>query len=213
MWIDHYGKGDHVIQVFTNDAERLKAICDLIDWVKENELVVYICETPLSCNGSPYDRKMEKAIREGRVRVISANSFYFSQGKIDHRRIMEKLDWIIESIHREGNRVGAAVGDLSWALGLRETFQELMRYEAMLHLDSPPMDIGILCQYDSRILTEEQKRMISRMHAMQLRNGQLERNHWLLCRTTSQAGVPDQRLEHHLDPDVRESERPYLSVD
>jgi hypothetical protein len=184
LWTEGYRRGDHVIQVYSSERERLRTVCEILNWIDEDDLFIYIVDDlgldSLGQLDGSMVKRIKKGIAQGRLRLMESTSFYLENGAFNLKSRMTAWATIINEIRDEGFKSLVVVGDLSWSANNPGLFSELLQYEATLSITGLPQGFTAVCQYDSRLFSQKEIDYIESVHELQLKDGNLQRNFWLV---------------------------------
>lgn len=184
-WTNTYRRGDHAIQVYFNDEERLHTISEILDWMNKDEIFYYFAhELDLDAvkeNDGHLYTKIRKAIERGRLRICDSASFYCKEGGFNE----DATRWIelIHKISQKGYSGLVVVGDLSWAAEDPDLLAKIINYEIKITMKGLPTGMTAVCQYDARRFNQKKMDVIQSIHELQLREGELQRNFWLISQS------------------------------
>ncbi|NYT12630.1 MAG: hypothetical protein GKC03_08825 [Methanomassiliicoccales archaeon] len=186
IWTEAYRRGDHAIQVYSCDKERLRTVCDILEWIDRDEILIYIVDDLgldfLNHGDSSIVRRIKEGIAQGRLRLMSATPFYLENGAFNLEVRIAEWKNILNEIQDEGYKGLVVVGDLSWSANNPGLFSEVLRYEAALSIAGLPKGFTAVCQYDSRLFSQKEIDYIESVHELQLKEGNLQRNFWLVSK-------------------------------
>jgi hypothetical protein len=184
IWTESYRKGDHAVQVYSSDIERLRTVYDILDWIDDDDLLIYLVDDAgfdsLSNGESHMIGRMREEIVQGRLRLMRATQFYLMGGAFCSESTITGWVKLLKEIQDEGYKNLVVVGDVSFSANNPGLFSEVLKYEATLTMNGFPMGFTALCQYDSRLFSQTEIDYIESVHELQLKDGNLKRNFWLV---------------------------------
>lgn len=184
-WTNTYRRGDHAIQAYFSDVERLRTISEILDWMNNEEIFYYFAHDldldVVKENDGPLYSKIRKAIERGRLRICDSASFYCKNGvfREDETRWIE----LIQYTSNKGYSGFIVVGDLSWAAEDPSLLAKVINYEIKITMKGLPKGMTAVCQYDARRFNQKKMDFIHSIHELQIREGALERNFWLISQS------------------------------
>ena len=184
IWTEAYRRGDHAIQVYSSDIERLRSVYDILDWIDDDELLIYLVDDAgldsLSNGESHMIGRIREGIVQGRLRLMRATQFYLKGDAFCSESAITGWVKLLKEIQDEGYKTLVVVGDVSWSVNHSGLFSEVLKYEATLTMGGLPIGFTALCQYDSRLFSQTEIDYIESVHELQLKDGNLKRNFWLV---------------------------------
>ena len=186
-WTEAYRRGDHAVQIYSSEKERLNAVHHILQWMKEDEVLFYFSDNfsqdSIEDGVDEIERTIKKAMESGRMRVCSSQEFYCPKGVFKVEERLKYWHKMVSDLKGKGFPSIIVVGDLSWATDDVETFSKVIRYEAQAVISGLPKGMTALCQYDARRMEQSQIDYMVSVHELQIKEGLLERNFWLIAQS------------------------------
>lgn len=162
----------------------MRTVCEILDWIHDGDLLIYIIDDLRLDSLNHVDdfiiERIREGIAQGRLRLMESTSFYLDDGAFNLEARITEWATIINEIQDEGYKGLVVIGDLSWSANNPALFSEVLRYEATLSITGLPKGFTAVCQYDSRLFSQKQIDYIESVHELHLKEGNLERNFWLV---------------------------------
>ena len=177
-------RGDHAIQVFHTEVERVRLVEEVLDWIRDDEIFIFLSVLPMSeflcqCRESLATR-IERSISSGKMVIMNSHSFYCDGGEFSCEAMLERWNDLVSEHRSNGFNGIVVVGDLSWSSESKELFSKVMEYEVKVISDRLPQGMTAICQYDSRLYDDEEMERITSLHEIQMIDGGIRRNYWLI---------------------------------
>lgn len=184
--------GDHVMQIYHNDRERLAPLLRQLESVGEGESILYLTDRPSSLTGEAVtDAEREgvyAALDSGVLRVLPSWSSYCPGGRFDPYSMMGRWSEVIENLADDERRPSMIMGEGEWLASSPADFPRFMEYESLLNLAESMKGVAVVCQYSGKLFREDQLGRARSVHCLVLEQGRLERNFWVLSRFQASGG-------------------------
>jgi hypothetical protein len=145
--------GDHVCVLYSGASELATVVADfLAEGVRLRQRCWYVAagqEVP-SVRSALRRRNVDVGREEARgaLNLIEGEPAYVVQGKFDPERTVQVFNDAIEDALTAGFSGFRAAADMSWALSIRDGFETVVVYEALLRTLFATCRVTGLCLYD-----------------------------------------------------------------
>jgi hypothetical protein len=186
VWPDQLRFGEHIIQIYSTDEEKLRTIFDLINWMGDDLVVLYFSDNfaldALKDSQKRMRRGIEAAIDSGKLRTFPGSGSFCTDGRLLLEEWRSKWQNLLSELEKEGVKYLMKVSDFSWVADVEVAPTELFALEAHKLLTDLPKNTSIICQYDRRLFTKDMIRRFLALHETRLEWETLKRNFWLIQR-------------------------------
>ncbi|MEM2943195.1 MAG: MEDS domain-containing protein [Methanomassiliicoccales archaeon] len=187
MWPERFRKRDHVMHIFRSKFESIESLSDLIDFTPDDEIIVYVTDLDIEreieqCKNTKTRRSIEDGLDERKLRALPSFATYCPDEHFEIDRMLRFWEELSIKLSNNGYRGATVVGDISWLSDYPSFFDSFVRYECAIDLRGVPDNLRIMCQYDSKLFSEDQLDRLARVHQLLLQGGILERRCWVISR-------------------------------
>ncbi|PRX98834.1 MEDS domain-containing protein [Allonocardiopsis opalescens] len=161
--------GDHVCHFFDDDTRRLAAMAAFVSGgLRRNRMVVYITHSllPLAVEAGLAARGIdtEASVADGRLLIAAADQVLLAAGRPEPDLLTAAVSaWGAEA--RAAGRAGLRLtADMAWAADAGFPPEAVAGHEARLAQIAAADDATVLCQYDQRVFTATDLRVIAHHH-------------------------------------------------